>query len=230
MRQRLSVLVVFKCWNTCLACKRKCTCVKGSLVSKLVVLVQRGFTVSVYMDFVYTMLMLSFMFSVIDDTTKEIVYRDYVDISVAVATPKVKQMHYIVMLSVKCCLALLSLKWKAASSVIWLLSQGLVVPVIRNVEGMNFADIEKAINLLGEKVILNVKFNDMFKVMCCLSVCLIFFSFINSSILSCSHDVIHSHCGCVCRPVRMSWLLRIWTEEPSPSAMVVCLGRCSAHL
>ncbi|CAG5866352.1 dihydrolipoyllysine-residue succinyltransferase component of 2-oxoglutarate dehydrogenase complex, mitochondrial [Menidia menidia] len=53
---------------------------------------------------------------VIDDTTKEIVYRDYVDISVAVATPK-----------------------------------GLVVPVIRNVEGMNFTDIEKAINLLGEK-------------------------------------------------------------------------------
>uniref|UniRef100_A0A8C5E2A5 Dihydrolipoyllysine-residue succinyltransferase component of 2-oxoglutarate dehydrogenase complex, mitochondrial n=1 Tax=Gouania willdenowi TaxID=441366 RepID=A0A8C5E2A5_GOUWI len=54
--------------------------------------------------------------AVIDDTTKEIVYRDYVDISVAVATPK-----------------------------------GLVVPVIRNVEGMNFTDIEKAINLLGEK-------------------------------------------------------------------------------
>ncbi|KAM4723802.1 dihydrolipoyllysine-residue succinyltransferase component of 2-oxoglutarate dehydrogenase complex, mitochondrial [Anableps anableps] len=54
--------------------------------------------------------------AVIDDTTKEIVYRDYVDISVAVATPK-----------------------------------GLVVPVIRNVEEMNFADIEKAINLLGEK-------------------------------------------------------------------------------
>uniref|UniRef100_A0A3Q0QZL8 Dihydrolipoyllysine-residue succinyltransferase component of 2-oxoglutarate dehydrogenase complex, mitochondrial n=1 Tax=Amphilophus citrinellus TaxID=61819 RepID=A0A3Q0QZL8_AMPCI len=52
----------------------------------------------------------------IDDTTKEIVYRDYVDISVAVATPK-----------------------------------GLVVPVIRNVETMNFADIEKAINALGEK-------------------------------------------------------------------------------
>ncbi|XP_041814508.1 dihydrolipoyllysine-residue succinyltransferase component of 2-oxoglutarate dehydrogenase complex, mitochondrial-like [Chelmon rostratus] len=53
---------------------------------------------------------------VIDDTTKEIVYRDYVDISVAVATPK-----------------------------------GLVVPVIRNVETMNFSDIEKAINALGEK-------------------------------------------------------------------------------
>ncbi|KAM3602804.1 uncharacterized protein V6R79_011194 [Siganus canaliculatus] len=53
---------------------------------------------------------------VIDDTTKEIIYRDYVDISVAVATPK-----------------------------------GLVVPVIRNVETMNFADIEKAINALGEK-------------------------------------------------------------------------------
>ncbi|XP_054653065.1 dihydrolipoyllysine-residue succinyltransferase component of 2-oxoglutarate dehydrogenase complex, mitochondrial [Dunckerocampus dactyliophorus] len=54
--------------------------------------------------------------AVIDDTTKEIVYRDYVDISVAVATPK-----------------------------------GLVVPVIRNVEEMNFADIEKTINMLGEK-------------------------------------------------------------------------------
>lgn len=30
--------------------------------------------------------------------------------------------------------------------------QGLVVPVIRNVEAMNFADIERAINELGEKV------------------------------------------------------------------------------
>ncbi|KAF4788554.1 Dihydrolipoyllysine-residue succinyltransferase component of 2-oxoglutarate dehydrogenase complex, mitochondrial [Turdus rufiventris] len=54
--------------------------------------------------------------AVIDDTTKEIVYRDYVDISVAVATPR-----------------------------------GLVVPVVRNVETMNFADIERAIYELGEK-------------------------------------------------------------------------------
>ncbi|XP_017938122.2 dihydrolipoyllysine-residue succinyltransferase component of 2-oxoglutarate dehydrogenase complex, mitochondrial isoform X2 [Manacus vitellinus] len=54
--------------------------------------------------------------AVIDDTTKEIVYRDYVDISVAVATPR-----------------------------------GLVVPVVRNVENMNFADIERAIHELGEK-------------------------------------------------------------------------------
>lgn len=46
----------------------------------------------------------------------DIVYRDYVDISVAVATPK-----------------------------------GLVVPVIRNVESMNFADIELTIAALGEK-------------------------------------------------------------------------------
>ncbi|CAF0917162.1 unnamed protein product [Rotaria sordida] len=46
----------------------------------------------------------------------EIVYRDYVDISVAVATPK-----------------------------------GLVVPVLRNVEKMNYADIEHAINEFGEK-------------------------------------------------------------------------------
>ncbi|XP_022051577.1 dihydrolipoyllysine-residue succinyltransferase component of 2-oxoglutarate dehydrogenase complex, mitochondrial-like [Acanthochromis polyacanthus] len=54
--------------------------------------------------------------AVIDDTTKEIIYRDYVDVSVAVATPK-----------------------------------GLVVPVVRDVQTMNFADIEKAINVLGEK-------------------------------------------------------------------------------
>lgn len=31
-------------------------------------------------------------------------------------------------------------------------SQGLVVPVIRGAEAMNFADIEKTINELGEKV------------------------------------------------------------------------------
>jgi len=46
----------------------------------------------------------------------QIMYRDFVDISVAVATPK-----------------------------------GLVVPVLRQVEHMNFADIEKTINQLGEK-------------------------------------------------------------------------------
>ncbi|KAJ8962703.1 hypothetical protein NQ318_001100 [Aromia moschata] len=47
---------------------------------------------------------------------QEIIYRDYVDISVAVATPK-----------------------------------GLVVPVIRNVERMDFADIERAMAQLGDK-------------------------------------------------------------------------------
>jgi len=46
----------------------------------------------------------------------EILYRDYVDISVAVATPK-----------------------------------GLVVPVLRNVSEMNYADIEKGIAALGQK-------------------------------------------------------------------------------
>ena len=30
--------------------------------------------------------------------------------------------------------------------------QGLVVPVVRDVEAMNFADIEKSLNELGEKV------------------------------------------------------------------------------
>merc|ERR1711963_1192607 len=47
---------------------------------------------------------------------QETVYRDFVDISVAVATPK-----------------------------------GLVVPVLRNVERMNYADIEKGISELGKK-------------------------------------------------------------------------------
>ncbi|TNN12580.1 Dihydrolipoyllysine-residue succinyltransferase component of 2-oxoglutarate dehydrogenase complex [Schistosoma japonicum] len=46
----------------------------------------------------------------------DIIYRDYVDISIAVATPK-----------------------------------GLVVPVLRNVEKMNYADIERGINDLGVK-------------------------------------------------------------------------------
>jgi len=46
----------------------------------------------------------------------ETVYRDYVDISVAVAAPK-----------------------------------GLVVPVLRNVEKMNYADIERTISEFGEK-------------------------------------------------------------------------------
>lgn len=47
----------------------------------------------------------------------EIVYRDYVDLSVAVATPK-----------------------------------GLVTPVVRNAESMNFVEIEKEIASLGKKV------------------------------------------------------------------------------
>lgn len=54
------------------------------------------------MLFVCPILKLLFVFSVIDDTTKEIVYRDYVDISVAVATPKVSQAHYNLMQRAKC--------------------------------------------------------------------------------------------------------------------------------
>lgn len=53
--------------------------------------------------------------SVIDEG--EIVYRHYVDISIAVATPR-----------------------------------GLVVPVMRNVENMDYADIERTLNDLGIKV------------------------------------------------------------------------------
>ena len=68
----------------------------------------------------------------------EVVYRDYIDISVAVATPKVG-----------CPVALydLLLRLPLPSRL-----QGLVVPVLRNVETMNYADIEKAIAELGQKV------------------------------------------------------------------------------
>lgn len=54
--------------------------------------------------------------AVIDDKTNEIVYHNFVDISVAVASPT-----------------------------------GLVVPVLRNTENMNFADVEKAIAFYGKK-------------------------------------------------------------------------------
>ena len=53
---------------------------------------------------------------VIDDSTNEIIYRNYVDVSVAVASPN-----------------------------------GLVVPVLRNTEGMSFVDIEKSIAAYGKK-------------------------------------------------------------------------------
>jgi len=54
--------------------------------------------------------------AVIDDATNEIVYRDYVDISVAVSSPR-----------------------------------GLVVPVLRNVESMSLADVERSIGNLAGK-------------------------------------------------------------------------------
>jgi len=52
----------------------------------------------------------------IDDETKEVVYREFVDISVAVASPT-----------------------------------GLVVPILRNTENMNFADVEKNIAMYAGK-------------------------------------------------------------------------------
>lgn len=54
--------------------------------------------------------------AVIDDASSEIIYRDYVDISVAVATPK-----------------------------------GLVVPVLRNCEAMNYLNIEQEMGVLAAK-------------------------------------------------------------------------------
>ena len=67
----------------------------------------------------------------------EIIYRDYIDISVAVATPKVwciaKSMH-------------------GLNTTDLLYTQGLVVPVLRDATHMNYAQIEKGINELGVKV------------------------------------------------------------------------------
>jgi hypothetical protein len=97
---------------------------------------------------------------------QEIIYRDYVDISVAVATPK-----------------------------------GLVVPVIRNVERMNFADVEMALSALGEKA---RKGN------------------------SCgwrSNDHVY-----ICRVcLQEIWPSKIWTAAPSPSATEASSVRCWAR-
>jgi len=54
--------------------------------------------------------------AVIDDNTNDIVYRDYIDISVAVSTPK-----------------------------------GLVVPVLRNCNEMNYVDIERGLAALAQR-------------------------------------------------------------------------------
>lgn len=70
----------------------------------------------------------------------EIVYRDYIDISVAVATPKV----YLIVFFNLC--LMLSIESNYLHQL-----QGLVVPVVRNVESMSYADIEKTIAALGEK-------------------------------------------------------------------------------
>lgn len=64
--------------------------------------------------FLYKIIIFTMLFSVIDEN--EMVYRQFVDISVAVATPK-----------------------------------GLVVPVLRNVESMDYAQIETTLAQIGEK-------------------------------------------------------------------------------
>ena len=42
---------------------------------------------------------------------------------------------------------------------LFLLWQGLVVPVLRNVEGMNYVQIEQGLNELGEKVCMELHYN-----------------------------------------------------------------------
>lgn len=101
---------------------------------------------------------------------KEIIYRDYVDISIAVATPK-----------------------------------GLVVPVVRNVETMNYGDIEKNVAVLAEKV------------SCSTQLFLIRLPIILN--FSC-----YFRQGITVLP------LKIWKVGPLLFQMVECLVRYSAHL
>ena len=54
-------------------------------------------------------------------------------------------------------LSFLAIVWLPCLVFFSISRQGLVVPVIRNVEEMNYADIEKAINALGEKVLSLIK-------------------------------------------------------------------------
>ncbi len=87
-----------------------------------------------------------FSYEVIDGN--EIVYRDYVDISVAVAAPKVIQQN----------------EKEKGSQKKRIFIQGLVVPVLRNVEKMSFADVERTISEFGEKVNENLVFFNQKKI------------------------------------------------------------------
>ncbi|KAG6427351.1 hypothetical protein SASPL_111593 [Salvia splendens] len=64
----------------------------------------------------------------------DIIYRDYVDISIAVGTPKARYPNLL-----------------RDETLIHLNFEGLVVPVLRNAENMNFAEVEKEINNLAKK-------------------------------------------------------------------------------
>ena len=84
----------------------------------------------------------------------DILYRDYIDISVAVATPKVSNngqwsVVWYTYIVVPC--HVMSSHCHVMSCI-----QGLVVPVLRNVEAMNYADIEKTTAELGAKVSFHV--------------------------------------------------------------------------
>jgi len=68
------------------------------------------------------------------------VYHDYANISVAVATPKVSLTLFMLV----CACHGVPLTHAP--------SQGLVVPVIQDVQDMSYVDIERAITAMGQKV------------------------------------------------------------------------------
>ena len=91
-----------------------------------------------------------------------VIYRDFVDISVAVATPKVSDFfklykisasHLNYNLNSKFYLHFLYFfRFSSFYKCFFFFYKGLVVPVLRDVNKMNFADIEREMNALGEKV------------------------------------------------------------------------------
>ena len=80
----------------------------------------------------------------------DIIYRDYVDISIAVGTAKVRVSNAVYILLSSCELWPRSICY-VADCFDLLYVQGLVVPVIRGADHLNFAQIEKTINVLGKK-------------------------------------------------------------------------------
>lgn len=112
--------------------------------------------------------------------------------------------------------------------------KGLVVPVLRNVETMNYSDIEKTTADLGQKVkptLPVVVIQDVSQQQECKTqdIPCFAFNFTNISVIHLPMFCIHFQLWFpVVRPEMGLWPLRRWMEEHSPSPMEESLGRCLA--